>query len=307
MSFFKHPNSICESETIGDDTRLWAFTHVLPGAKIGSDCNICDFVFIENNVSVGDRVTIKSGVQLWDGIRIEDDVFIGPNVTFTNDKSPRSKVHLDQYPVTKIERGASIGANSTILPGITIGQGCMVGAGSVVTRSLPPFTVAYGNPARIQGYIESGFTNSSLIQDLGTPTNPSRSLPGGSKMKTLNESLDTRGSLMAIDFKDFPAFKVQRVFYIYNVPAHNVRGEHAHKNCSQFLIALNGSVKILLDDGKSRALVTLNSSGEGLLIPPMVWGTQFQFSPGTILAVLASHPYDPLDYIQSYTEFISLI
>lgn len=308
VSFFKHQSSICESEAIGDGTRLWAFTHILPGAKIGKDCNICDFVFIENDVVVGDRVTIKSGVQLWDGIRIDNDVFIGPNVSFTNDKFPRSKRHLDCYLETKIERGASIGANSTILPGITIGEGCMIGAGSTVTKSVPPFAIAYGNPARIQGYVEIGSTPSQPNHETNsTSSNSSLKLPGGSQILRLTHASDARGSLMAIDFKDFKLFNVQRVFYVFDVPNHNVRGEHAHKVCSQFLVALSGSIKILLDDGISRTELILNNPNEGLLIPPMVWGVQFQFSEGAILSVLASEPYDSADYIRSYAEFKNLI
>jgi UDP-2-acetamido-3-amino-2,3-dideoxy-glucuronate N-acetyltransferase len=301
MSFFKHQNSICESETIGDGTRLWAFTHILPGAKLGKDCNICDFVFIENNVVLGDRVTVKSGVQLWDGIRIHDDVFIGPNVTFTNDKFPRSKQHLDDYPVTTIERGASIGANSTILPGIKIGEGCMIGAGSVVTKSVPAFAIVFGNPARIQGYIEalkpiSKAVNSKVrIQE--------DSLPGGSKKIQLTNATDARGSLMAIDFERFSEFEVKRIFYVFDVPTHHVRGEHAHRVCSQFLIALRGSISVILDDGRRRAQLKLDSPAEGLLIPPMVWGVQYQFSHDSILSVLASEPYDEEDYIRSYSEF----
>ena len=131
---FVHPQGINESNRVGAGTRIWAFAHVLPGAQIGADCNICDHVFIENNVIIGDRVTIKSGVQLWDGARIEDDVFIGPNASFTNDLMPRSKEQLAEHPVTRIAAGASIGAGATILP-VTVGRNAMVGAGAVVTRT----------------------------------------------------------------------------------------------------------------------------------------------------------------------------
>lgn len=153
MKFFKHAQALGESSTIGEGTGVWAFAHILPGAAIGRDCNICDHVFIENRVHVGDRVTVKCGVQLWDGVRVEDDVFIGPKVTFTNDPFPRSKQHLGTYPETLIRQGASIGANATLLPGITIGKGAMVGAGAVVTRNVPPHAVVAGNPARIQRYV----------------------------------------------------------------------------------------------------------------------------------------------------------
>src|SRR5687768_17849827 len=118
---FVHPQALCESTTIGENTRVWAFAHVLPGARIGSDCNICDHVFIENDVVIGDRVTVKCGVQLWDGVTLEDDVFVGPNVTFTNDRMPRSRLHLQRVQRTVVERGASLGANCTILPGLRIG------------------------------------------------------------------------------------------------------------------------------------------------------------------------------------------
>lgn len=151
-SFFQHPQALVESTNLGDGTRVWAFAHVLLGAVIGRDCNICDHVFIENDVRVGDRVTVKCGVQLWDGVRTEDDVFIGPIATFTNDRYPRSRDYPVKYPETYVRKGASIGANATILPGISIGQYAMVRAGAVVTRSVPPYAVVVGNPARIQRY-----------------------------------------------------------------------------------------------------------------------------------------------------------
>src|SRR5690606_6609238 len=154
--YFVHPNGLCESRNIGAGTRIWAFAHVLPEARIGRDCNVCDHVFIENDVVVGDRVTIKCGVQLWDGTEIEDDVFIGPNATFTNDRFPRSKQYPESFARTRVSQGASIGANATLLPGITIGPNVMVGAGAVVTRSVPPNAIVVGNPARIVGYVNAG-------------------------------------------------------------------------------------------------------------------------------------------------------
>lgn len=153
IGYFQHSHALVESSKVGSGTRIWAFAHVLPGAILGRDCNICDHVFIENDVVVGDRVTIKSGVQLWDGIRLEDDVFVGPNATFTNDPFPRSKQYPEQFPRTLVRKGASIGANATILPGLTIGMDAMVGAGAMVTKDVPANAIVVGNPARVVRYL----------------------------------------------------------------------------------------------------------------------------------------------------------
>jgi len=148
-----HRLSDVGSKTIGSGTRIWQFVVVLPGAKIGSEVNICSHCFIENDVIIGDRVTIKCGVQIWDGVILEDEVFIGPNVTFTNDKTPRSKIYSNKQTKTLVMRGASIGGGATILPGVEIGRGAMVGAGAVVTKSVPDSAVVVGNPARVMGFI----------------------------------------------------------------------------------------------------------------------------------------------------------
>lgn len=147
--FFKHPKAIVDSEKIGQGSRIWGFSHVLPGAVIGEDVNICEHVFIENDVFIGDRVTIKTHVSIWDRITLEDDVFVGTNVSFTNDKYPRSKRYLGEYDKTVVRQGASIGSGSTILCGIEIGEYAMVAAGAVVTKDVPPFAIVKGNPAKI--------------------------------------------------------------------------------------------------------------------------------------------------------------
>lgn len=149
-----HPLSDVAECQIGENTNVWQFVVILSGAKIGSDCNLCAHTLVEGDVIIGDRVTIKSGVFVWDGTRIEDDVFIGPNVTFTNDRIPRSKEYPQEFEGITIKQGASIGANATLLPGIEIGEKAMVGAGAVVTKSVPANAVVVGNPAKIIRYIK---------------------------------------------------------------------------------------------------------------------------------------------------------
>lgn len=151
---FIHPLSDVQSQSIGENTRIWQFSVILKNAQIGSNCNICAHTLIENDVIIGNNVTVKSGVYIWDGIRIEDNVFIGPCVTFANDKYPRSKQYPEQFPLTTIKKGASIGANATILPSITLGENCMIGAGSVVTKDVPENALVVGNPAKVVRYLK---------------------------------------------------------------------------------------------------------------------------------------------------------
>jgi acetyltransferase-like isoleucine patch superfamily enzyme len=168
-----HSHALVESENIGPGTRIWAFAHVLRGAVIGADCNICDHSYVDEDVVIGDRVTIKGQLAIIDGMRIEDDVFIGPNVTFTNDRFPRSKQPGWECTTMVIGKGASIGAGATFVPGVSVGEGAMVGAGAVVTKDVPPFTVAVGNPARIVREV----TDAERIRDQTPMMVPDRSAP----------------------------------------------------------------------------------------------------------------------------------
>lgn len=149
-----HSLSDVQSNQIGEGTRVWQFSIILENAKIGTECNICAHTLIENDVTIGNRVTVKSGVYIWDGATIEDNVFIGPCVAFTNDKLPRSKVYPEHFSRIHIKKNASIGANATLLAGVTIGAYAMVGAGAVVTKDVPDYAVVVGNPAKIIRYVE---------------------------------------------------------------------------------------------------------------------------------------------------------
>lgn len=304
QSSSRHQTALVHTEKIGPRTRIWAFVNILPGASIGADCNICDHVFIENDVVVGDRVTIKPGVQLWDGLRLEDDVFVGPNATFSNDKYPRSRQYPESFQKTVIKQGASIGANATILPGIVVGKHAMVGAGAVVTRSVPSNAIVVGNPARIVGYVD---THASQLSTNKTRCVASEARVSGVRLYDLNHYADMRGDLCVAEIeKDLP-FLPKRVFYVYNVPDARVRGEHAHKVCHQFLIAVRGSVSVVADDGKHREEYLLDQPSWGLHLPPRIWGIQYKYSSDALLLVLASHEYDASDYLRDYDEFLRFV
>jgi UDP-2-acetamido-3-amino-2,3-dideoxy-glucuronate N-acetyltransferase len=304
--FFAHPKALVESETIGKNTRVWAFAHILPEAVIGEDCNICDQTFIENDVIVGDRVTIKCGVQLWDGITLEDDVFVGPNATFTNDPFPRSKRYPEAFVRTIIRRGSSIGANATILPGLTIGQYAMVGAGTVVTKDVPPFAIVVGNPARIIGYVQANKDHVTASSAVSRPADkPVQDLGiGGAALYALPMVSDLRGNLSFAEYEQSLPFIPKRYFLVFDVPSKDVRGEHAHRECHQFLVCVKGSCSVVVDDGQNRAEVLLNSPNLGLHVPPWVWATEYKYSQDAVLLVLASDVYKAEDYIRDYDVFL---
>ncbi len=307
MPFHAHTQALCESSQIGDGTRVWAFAHILPKARIGTDCNICDHVFIENDVMVGDRVTVKCGVQLWDGVTLEDDVFIGPNVTFANDLFPRSKKYPEVFGKTLVQSGASIGANATILPGTTIGRNAMVGAGAVVTRSVPPHAIVVGNPARITGYVDATErTAASIESERASGSGVTRSSVEGVTFHHLRAVPDMRGSLSVGEFEREIPFRPLRYFLVYDVPTVETRGEHAHRKCHQFLIAVKGKVSVVADDGKQREEFKLDRPSVGVYLPPMVWGTQYRYSSDAVLLVFASDYYDGADYIRDHGEFLQL-
>lgn len=148
-----HETALVATPRVGEGTRIWAYVNVLEGATIGRDCNICDRCFIENDVVIGDRVTVKCGVSLYDGVVLEDDVFVGPDVSFSNDARPRSGQRRETHPRTLVRAGASLGAGVVLLPGVTVGRSAMVGAGSLVTRDVPDFALVYGSPARVHGHV----------------------------------------------------------------------------------------------------------------------------------------------------------
>jgi len=310
LSAFIHPQGLCETSDVGDGTRVWAFAHVLAGARIGRDCNICDHVFIEEDVIVGDRVTVKCGVQLWNGLRVGDDVFIGPNATFCNDAFPRSKVRPPRFAETVIESGASIGANATVLPGLVIGRNAMVGAGAVVTRPVPANAIVVGNPAHIVGYVDAERIGvAPTASTVAPPTEPGSQAigVGAVRLHRLPRVADMRGSLSVGEFGRTVPFEARRYFVVFDVPSREVRGEHAHRESHQFLVCVRGSIAAIVDDGTHRAELLLDQPELALHIPPMIWGTQYRYTDDAVLLVFSSHYYDSDEYIRDYDVYLDAL
>ncbi len=306
MSTSIHPSADVQTTTIGAGTRVWQFCVILPGAEIGQGCNICAHVLIENNVRIGDNVTVKSGVQLWDGVSIEDDAFIGPNVTFTNDLRPRSKHYPEQFASTVVKKGASIGANATILPGVTIGEKSMIGAGAVVTRDVPDYATVVGNPATIIGYTNTS-TRPPSTHGVGQVDAGATSIVPGVELLSLRVAADMRGKLTVAQTGAGLPFVPQRIFMVHDVPSRETRGEHAHRECHQLLICVHGQCVAVADNGRVRQEFMLDANNKALYMPPLIWGTQYRYSADAVLLVLASHSYDAADYVRDYREFVSMV
>ena len=255
---------------------------------------------------IGDRVTVKSGVQLWDGLRIENDAFIGPNVSFTNDRFPRSQQKPEKFFVTTVHEGASIGAGAVILPGVVIGRKAMVAAGAVVTRSVPPNAVVVGNPAKIVGYVGAERTDVFEVVTTKREVGITETCIEGVNLYRMPKVPDIRGSLTVGEFDRSIPFAAKRYFMVFDVPSMETRGEHAHRECHQFLICVRGSCAVVADDGTNRQEFLLDRPDIGVHLPPMVWGIQYKYSSDAVLLVFASHYYDNADYIRDYSEFRQL-
>jgi hypothetical protein len=258
---------------------------------------------------LGDRVTVKSGVQLWDGLRAADDVFIGPNATFSNDKYPRSKHHQAQVLQTWIDGGASVGAGAVVLPGLRVGARAMIGAGSVVTHDVPPKAIVVGNPAQIVGYVDATRVPGAAagLQVDQAPGSSSATSVAGVTLHQMQFAIDLRGALSAGEYPGQLPFEPKRYFLVYDVPGTDVRGEHAHRDCHQFLVCARGAVSVVVDDGARMQEIRLDRPNLGLYVPPLVWAVQYKYTPDALLLVLASAPYDPADYIRDYDEFLSIV
>ena len=305
MTIFVHPHALCESVSIGDGTRVSAFAHVLAGARVGANCELGDHVLVEEAAVIGDRVRIGSGVRVPNGVRIEDDVSVGSNAAFADDWSRSARTRRDERE-TLVRRGASIGANAAILRGITIGEQASVAAGALVVRSVPPNAIVEGNPAHIIGYVDLVKADAMRVTSHVKAGVVATHVEG----VTLHEMLlvhDMRGDLSAGEFERHVPFAVRRYFMVFDVPSEDVRGEHAHRTCHQFLLCVRGRCRVVVDNGRTRSEVELDRPNLGLYLPPMVWGIQYRHSADALLLVFASDYYDPADYIRDYGDFLSAV
>jgi acetyltransferase-like isoleucine patch superfamily enzyme len=309
---FIHPSAEVQASEIGARTRIWQNVVILAQARLGSDVNVCAFCFIENDVQIGDRSTLKSGVYLWDGVRLGADVFVGPNASFSNDPFPRSRQRPERFAETWIEDGASIGAGAVVLPGVRIGRGAMVGAGAVVTKSVPPYAIVTGVPARISGYVDAARahiaqTDSTVASGAPAPGDSAPVGVGTARLHRFRHVSDLRGDLCVAELEHELPFLPRRHFVVYNVPSEKTRGEHAHHRCHQLLICVHGACAVVVDDGMARREVRLDTPEIGLHLPPLTWATQYKYTRDAVLLVFASEPYDPVDYIRDYREFLACV
>lgn len=247
---------------------------------------------------IGDRSVVSPGVHLHGGVRLEDEVLIGSNVAFDATRGVEGG--------TIVRSRAAVAANSTVLDGVEIGEGAVVTAGSVVTRTVPRHAIVSGNPARIVGYVEAGEPAPASLDggETSVAIGNVESRVRGVAVMNFPVMEDLRGSLTAGEFSRFVPFVPKRFFMVYDVPGQEVRGEHAHVDCHQFLMCVSGSIRVLADDGERRQEFLLDRPNVGIHLPPMTWGTQYGYSTGAVLLVFASHGYDPDDYIRTYDEFL---
>lgn len=300
-----HPDvhSVCLSDQVGAGTRIESFVHIAAGVTIGTDCLIGSRTMIDSGVSLGNRVILEGGSHLFTGLLIEDDVYIGTNATFAKARvtreaaqSPGSSILLRQH--------CNIGANATLCPGVTIGEYAIVDAGAVVTQSVQPYAIVSGNPAQVVGFANTAESTNTRT-NAASPTHIIESKVSGVRGYHLPFISDPRGNLTVGEFERTLPFIPKRYFITFDVPSAKLRGEHAHKQCEQFLVCVRGSCAVVVDDGTHREEFLLDRPTFGVHVPAMIWATEYKHSPDSTLMVFTSDYYDPDDYIRDYQEFLS--
>jgi acetyltransferase-like isoleucine patch superfamily enzyme len=298
---FIDPSARFEAETLGDGSRVSAYVHVGPGVTVGKNCVLYDHAVLIGDVVLEDDVEVHVGARLLGRVHAEEGASIGAGAVVGVESSAGG----DGADGVIVRRFASLGANVTVSPGVVVGRRAIVEAGAVVGQSVPANAIVSGNPATIVSYVDSGHEAdpAHLVLPPSRVVGTTETRVRGVTLHGLTNARDLRGSLMAAEFSGLP-FAPRRLFTVYDVPSESVRGAHAHRECSQFLVCLAGEVSCLVDDGSAREEIHLGSSEIGLHIPPMIWGTQWRYTRDAVLLVLASHPYDAADYIRDYEEFL---
>jgi UDP-2-acetamido-3-amino-2,3-dideoxy-glucuronate N-acetyltransferase len=278
------------------------FSWIDPAAQVAADAKIGPHAFIDADAVVGPHCTIESGAHLARGTVLEAGVFVGAHAAFAT--APGDT----QRPVV-VKAGAWVGANASIVAaGIVIGAKAIVRPGAVVMRSVPPGAIVEGNPANIIGYVDAakGPSPAQIARSQSGATVETTSVKGVT-VHNFPVIPDLRGNLSVGEFDKQIPFKPLRYFLVFDVPSRELRGEHAHHQCHQFLICLRGSCSVVADDGEHRVEVTLDSPQRGLYLPPMTWGIQYKYSADAMLLVFASDYYDAKDYIRDYADFTAIV
>ena len=301
MGTFIDPSARFEADVLGEGSRVAAYVHVAAGVTVGKNCVLHDHAVLVGDVVLEDDVEVHAGARILGRVHAEEGASIGAGAV-VGVESPAGDGGTDGVV---IRRFASLGANVTVSPGVVVGRRAVVEGGAVVRQSVPANAIVSGNPATIVSYVDSGreADPTHVVSPPAQVVGLTETRVRGVTLHGLTNARDLRGSLMATEFSGLP-FAPRRLFTVYEVPSESVRGAHAHRECSQFLVCLAGGVSSLVDDGSAREEIHLASPEVGLHIPPMIWGTQWRYTRDAVLLVLASHPYDAADYIRDYEEFL---
>jgi acetyltransferase-like isoleucine patch superfamily enzyme len=300
--FSIHPSALSESNDIGPDTQVEAFAYIAHKVRVGQNCVIGPHVCIGKDAVIGDRVIIRGSAQICAGTIIEDEVSIAAHATFLSDCNSHSGDVTDN-PIV-LRRGCKIGANATLCAGVTIGEHSVVAAGAVVTRSVQPHAIVAGNPATVVAFANTLETPAPPAAGSSPLVQTTESKVRGVKIYELPLIRDPRGNLTVGEFERTLPFVPKRYFMTFDVPSFDVRGEHAHRTCHQFLLCVRGSCAVVVDDGLNREEFLLDRPMFGVHVPPMVWATEYKHSQDSRLLVFASEYYDPADYIRDYQTYL---
>lgn len=295
------PTAACDAKRIGAHSRVLAFARLGPDVTVGEDCFVGDHAVLEGEVTLADDVQIEGGARIVGPVTVGRRAAVGVGAVLSGTERTSGTADI------VVGADAQIGANAAVLPGVSIGRSAVVRPGSIVTDSVPAHAIVAGNPARIVAYVES--TDLAVARERILTAAPEKTIEtavGGVTIHPVTHARDLRGSLAALEFRDLP-FVPLRAFVVFDVPSETVRGSHAHRVCAQFLVCLAGGVSCLVDDGTAREDLRLATADAGVYMPPMTWGTQWRYTHDAILLVLASHPYDPADYVRDYEEFLTLL